>query len=143
MDANQVAVERADFLAALGSITPASHRSAVTHARCSVASQWIVVTSQDAAKVCKRAAPAGGRQTGRADFLAALSSIPSHVTLLSSHPRQVPARSFACQALSLPISADSCCDDPREGHACITQLLPTQVRGCSAARPGMCLPGWL
>ena len=34
VDARNVSVQRADFLAALAGITPAAHRSAATHARC-------------------------------------------------------------------------------------------------------------
>ena len=34
IDPRRVAVERRDFMAALNSITPASHRSAAAHARC-------------------------------------------------------------------------------------------------------------
>ena len=69
VDADQVAVERADFLAALGSITPASHRSAVTHARCLAAPQSTAKVSRDACKVhC-------ALRQSRQEHTAALSSI--------------------------------------------------------------------
>ena len=41
LDPGAVAVQRADFLAAVGTITPASHRSAAANARCATLARGV------------------------------------------------------------------------------------------------------